>query len=112
MHMLAAQGCEVSIAGDGLAALEMTRQRAFDLIFMDCQMPQMDGFEAAKALRRREQSSASEHVPIVALTANAVQGDKESCLGSGMDDYVSKPYTEETLAMMLDRWLPDSQQTY
>lgn len=104
--MLEAQGCEVSIAENGRTALEITETQVFDLIFMDCHMPVMDGYDSAKAIRQREKSQAGAQVPIIALTANAIHGDRDFCLAAGMDDYVSKPYTVEDLASMLDRWLP------
>jgi CheY-like chemotaxis protein len=72
---------------------------------MDCQMPEMDGFAATAAIRQRE-SSTGRHVPIIAMTANAMQGDREDCLAAGMDDYVSKPVTFETLVAMLRKWAP------
>lgn len=106
--MLIDMGCEVTLADNGRSGLEATSNQSFDLIFMDCQMPEMDGYEAAKELRRRELREGGRHIPIVALTANAVQGDKESCLAAGMDDYISKPYTEEVLASKLEKWIPAS----
>jgi CheY-like chemotaxis protein len=75
---------------------------------MDCQMPIMDGFEATYISRKREQASDGRtHIPIIAMTANAIAGDKEHCLESGMDDYVSKPIKIDILADMLKKWLPE-----
>ena len=78
------------LAGDGKAALAAWEREPFDLILMDVQMPEMDGFAATKAIRAKE-SAANTHVPIVALTAHAMKGDRERCLAAGMDAYVSKP---------------------
>ena len=93
----------------------MSGEERFDLILMDCQMPVMDGFAATAEIRAREaeitQSPAdldSPRVPIVALTANAIQGDGERCIAAGMDDYLAKPYSRQQLADVLTRWLHDN----
>jgi CheY-like chemotaxis protein len=75
----------------------------YPLIFMDCQMPEVDGFEATALIRKMEGGSG--HTPIVAMTANAMQGDRERCLAAGMDDYVAKPVRQKDLQAVLDRWL-------
>jgi CheY-like chemotaxis protein len=72
-------------------------------VLMDCQMPEMDGFEATQKIREQE---SGKRIPILALTANAMQEDKDRCLGAGMDDYLTKPVKKETLRLALERWLP------
>jgi PAS domain S-box-containing protein len=94
-------GCEVVLAGDGFAAVAEVSKSKFDLIFMDCHMPKLDGF-GATALIRREHSA----VPIIAVTADAVIGDRERCLAAGMTDYLCKPVTKAGFELMLKRWLP------
>ena len=89
-RLLEKQGHHVSIAGNGREALEQLEKQGFDLVLMDIQMPEMDGFEAAAAIRESEKLTAT-HVPIIAMTAHAMQGDRERCLAAGMDGYVPKP---------------------
>jgi signal transduction histidine kinase/DNA-binding response OmpR family regulator/HPt (histidine-containing phosphotransfer) domain-containing protein len=92
--------CSVDIADNGKIAVDMYSRRQYDLILMDCQMPEMDGYEATKAIRAMEDDRGG-HVPIVALTAHALEGDREKSLNSGMDDHLSKPFTLEQLGVML-----------
>ncbi len=100
-------GCVVTPAGNGIEALAQLSYRKFDLIFMDCQMPEMDGFEATIELRKRETvTPGNTRIPVVAFTANAMQGDKENCLAAGMDDFMSKPISEVALQNTLKKWLP------
>jgi len=106
-EMLTRCGCTVTPAGNGIEALQMFMQRKFDMIYMDCQMPEMDGFEATSCIREQENSTKIAKTPIVAFTANAMQGDKEACLAAGMDDYVSKPISQEALEKTLVKWLPN-----
>ncbi len=94
-------GCTVVIANNGLEALELWRRGGMDLILMDCMMPDMDGYESTKHIREEEAKRGRKHIPIVALTANALEGDKERCLATGMDDYLPKPFRIETLRAML-----------
>ncbi len=102
-RLLAKLGCEVEFAENGLIACERTLHQDYDLIFMDCQMPEMDGFEATRAIRDREQT-AGRRTPIVALTANAMSEDRERCLQAGMDDYITKPYSVADFERTLQRW--------
>ena len=98
-------GLDVAIAMDGEEALQALADGAFDLVLMDCQMPGMDGFEATRRLREQEAARGA-HVPVVALTANVMQGDRDRCLAAGMDDYLGKPYTGDEMIQVLRRWLP------
>jgi two-component system, sensor histidine kinase and response regulator len=97
-------GCRVTVAVNGRDAVKAVDESAFDLVFMDCQMPEMDGFEATKTIRANEQSTG-QHVPIVALTAHALADDRQKCLDAGMDDYLSKPFKTEQLHETLSRHL-------
>jgi PAS domain S-box-containing protein len=105
LGILQIQGYAVTVVNNGREALDAHAQGAFDLILMDCHMPEMDGFEATRALREREASSGK-RMPIVALTANAMAQDREACLSAGMDDHLAKPFSMQTLHDMLDRWMP------
>ncbi|HEU0122991.1 MAG TPA: ATP-binding protein [Bryobacteraceae bacterium] len=101
--MLERLGVAVALASNGVEALTATRRERFDMIFMDCQMPEMDGIAATQAIRAGETSGF--RVPIVALTANALDGERETCLNAGMDDYLAKPVRREALAEKLSHWL-------
>ena len=96
---------EPDIAIDGKEAVSMSQSKEYDLILMDCQMPGMSGYEATGLIRKRERSHHQPRIPIIAMTANAMQGDREKCLAAGMDDYLSKPIKSETLRDMLTQWL-------
>ena len=97
-------GCKVETATNGVEALERYSSGDYGLIFMDCQMPEMDGFEATAEIRKQEVGS-DRRTPIVALTASAIEGDREQCLASGMDDYVPKPFTTDQMRSALVTWL-------
>jgi len=99
--ILEKMGCRVDVADDGKVGVEMAMQQSYAAIFMDCQMPQMDGFEATREIRRREGSGPRR--AIVAMTANAMRGDREKCLAAGMDDYISKPISKNDLLQALRR---------
>lgn len=103
--MLSKLDYEFDVAENGAIALERTQEHRYDLILMDCQMPVMDGFTATAWIRDRERDKDLEPTPIIALTANALQGDAQRCFDAGMDDYVSKPFTLEQLQAMLEKWL-------
>ena len=94
-------GAEVETAADGRTALAAVARKNFDLIFMDCQMPEMDGFQAASEIRRLEREGGSRRTPIVALTAHALPEDRERCLATGMDDHLTKPVRRDALARVL-----------
>jgi CheY-like chemotaxis protein/HPt (histidine-containing phosphotransfer) domain-containing protein/two-component sensor histidine kinase len=107
-------GLECEIVGDGLVAVDQAKTGQFDLILMDCQMPLMDGLQAARVIRDAESpdhglARNGRRIPIIALTANAVAGDREECLEAGMDDYLTKPITCQALTNMLLRWMPTPQ---
>ena len=100
-------GCQVESAEDGVEALPLVRTQSFDLILMDCQMPELDGYAATAAIRAFEAEAVPprKRVPIVALTANAMEGDRDRCLAAGMDDYLAKPFGKAQLRLILDRWI-------
>jgi signal transduction histidine kinase/ActR/RegA family two-component response regulator len=102
-EMLKKLGCEVDVVSDGDAARDSAARRRYDLVFMDCHMPVMDGYEATRRIREHEQPSGR-HMPIVALTADAWAGDRERCLDAGMDDYMTKPISSAMLAAAVERW--------
>jgi CheY-like chemotaxis protein/HPt (histidine-containing phosphotransfer) domain-containing protein len=111
--ILISLGCRVDLAENGCQAVEMSENASYDLIFMDCQMPVMDGFAATRAIRTRESgenkgsSCICSNLPIISLTANALSGDRDLCLAAGMDDYLSKPFNFEQMRAILKQWLPD-----
>jgi diguanylate cyclase (GGDEF)-like protein len=107
--MLAMNGCACEFASNGRDALEAVRTREFDLILMDCSMPEMDGYQATAQIRAFEEGSGR-RTPLVAMTANTQNGDAERCMAAGMDDYLAKPITLVELRQKLEKWLPRGQQ--
>ncbi len=104
--MLDSLGLSVHCARNGDEALQAARVGSYDIVLMDCQMPVMDGFAATAAIRRHEHDSGrARTLPIIAITANALQGDREACLAAGMDDYLSKPFTQQQLSAVIGRWV-------
>ncbi|KVM74869.1 hybrid sensor histidine kinase/response regulator [Burkholderia stagnalis] len=104
LAMLEDTGYAVEVAENGREALDRLLEERFDVVLMDCQMPLMDGFEATQWLRLREAETGAARLPVIALTANAISGDRERCLAAGMDDYLSKPFSRDALLQMLARF--------
>jgi signal transduction histidine kinase/CheY-like chemotaxis protein/streptogramin lyase len=111
VRMLEKMGHQVVVAQTGQEALHSLRSEKFDLVLMDVQMPEMDGFAAAREIRRREQGG-QEHVPVIAMTAHAMKGDRESCLEAGMDDYLAKPINREELQQVIERAMKSKKEAY
>jgi CheY-like chemotaxis protein/HPt (histidine-containing phosphotransfer) domain-containing protein len=106
--MLRKFGCRVDLVSNGREAMNAFSKHPYDLIFMDCQMPILDGYQATADIRRQEQERGVMHpTPIIALTAHALEGDKQKCLAAGMDDYMSKPFRSEEMQAMIERWAVD-----
>jgi CheY-like chemotaxis protein len=114
VNMLEELGCRVEVAASGREVLDRLSQKTYDLVLMDCQMPELDGFEATRLIRQREQiekpigdapDKTMTRVPIIALTANTLQGDRERCLDAGMDDFLSKPFSLEQMGNIVEPWL-------
>ena len=104
LRLLEKLGVQVDAVRNGREAVQAVIQKSYSLIFMDCQMPDMDGYEATAVIRNREEDTR--HTPICALTANAMEGDRERCLAAGMDDYIAKPVSVEKLREAIERWMP------
>ena len=104
--MMEAMGLSVLVAANGQEAIDKAAAESVDVILMDCQMPEVDGFEATREIRRRQSEFGRTRTPIIALTANALKGDREHCLAAGMDEYITKPFTSEQLHAVLSLYLP------
>ena len=107
--MLQKLGIVVTVADNGQIAVDLCKEQTFNLILMDCQMPVLDGFEATKQIRENEHGE--QHTPIIALTANVLQTEKDKCFIAGMDDFMAKPVSKQVLTLMLQKhlspWLAD-----
>ncbi|MFP4474930.1 MAG: response regulator [Desulfatibacillaceae bacterium] len=105
LQILGKMGLDVEVANNGVEALDILRREPFDLVLMDCQMPEMDGYEATRAIREAADKALPRNIPVIALTASAMKGDREKCLAAGMDDYLAKPIQPGVLARKLSRYL-------
>ena len=99
-------GLRADAVANGAEALKALETIPYDLVLMDVQMPEMDGFEATRHIRNPRSAVQNHQIPIIAMTAHAMQGDRERCLEAGMNDYVTKPVSPQALAEALDKWLP------
>jgi CheY-like chemotaxis protein len=113
--MVESFGCRIDVASNGQEALDALSKAPYDLVLMDCQMPELDGYAATRIFRQKEaqitknqpgRAQAIRRTPIIAMTGHAMQGDREQCLATGMDDYLSKPFNMDGLLTVLKRWLP------
>ena len=102
LKMLSALGCNVDVVENGVEAAAAAQKGNYDIVFMDCQMPDLDGYGATRQIRSHE--AGRKRVPVVAMTANVMQGDREKCIAAGMDDYVSKPVVRKELAAIVSKW--------
>ncbi len=100
--MLSTLGCRVDVVANGVEAAAAAENGNYDIVFMDCQMPELDGYGATRQIRSSE--AGRKRVPVVAMTANAMQGDREKCIAAGMDDYVSKPVKRDELEVVVSKW--------
>ena len=103
VRMVERLGYRADVAANGAEAVSILERVQYDALLMDCQMPEMDGYEATRLIRAAE--STGRHVPIIAMTAAALAGDRERCLAAGMDDYISKPVKLHVVAALLERWI-------
>lgn len=103
--ILTKMGYKSDAVGNGIDAISALKTKQYDLVLMDCQMPEMDGFEASRKIRASEVNGSTRRIPIIALTANAMKGDREACIDAGMDDYVAKPIQIADLKQKLEQWL-------
>ena len=103
--LLARRGCILEEVENGQLALDALRSASYDLVLMDCMMPIMDGYQATAEIRAFEQANGRPRTPIIALTASAIEGDRQRCLDAGMDDYLSKPFTQVGLMNAVEKWL-------
>lgn len=97
--------CRIDVVSNGREALEALRHTSYELVLLDCQMPELDGYETVRQMRKNESEGRRSRTPVIALTAHAMEGAMEECLAAGMDDYLSKPFTLHQIHGVLDRWL-------
>jgi len=105
-------GFSCDVANNGAEAIKVIQQHSWDLVFMDCQMPVMDGYEATRQIRNGNAGNENKHVPIIAMTAQAMKGDREVCLNAGMDDYLMKPVKPEKLNQIIEKWLSQGKSAF
>ena len=110
LRMLEKLGYRADLADNGRDAVRMIEKGRYDLVFMDCQMPEMDGYEASAIIRQREKESG-QHLPIIAMTAHTMTGDRDKCMEAGMDDYISKPIRKEQIVQVISKWVPGGEAT-
>ena len=110
-ELLELNGLDVDVVPDGQQALMKIRSGSYALVFMDCQMPILDGFSATRAIREHENASGIDRTPVIALTAFALSGDRDRCIDAGMDDYLEKPFTDLELRKILSKWVPTAEGT-
>ena len=103
--MLNKLGYRADLVANGVEALQALREADYDVVLMDCEMPEMDGYEATRRIRERRTGTRNPHIPIIALTADAMTGDRDKCLQAGMNDYLAKPVEPRQLADVLEKWL-------
>lgn len=104
--LMTKKGWVVDEAENGCLALAALAASSYDLVLMDCMMPVMNGYEAARETRTAELAAGWDRIPIIGLTASAIEGDRERCLAAGMDDYLAKPFSAKALAAMVEHWAP------
>jgi two-component system, sensor histidine kinase and response regulator len=104
-HLLKSLGYKADVVADGLEAVRALEMIDYDLVLMDCMMPEMNGFEATAKIRDHGSNVLNHNVPIIAMTANATSEDREKCLAVGMDDYMSKPVKKEIMSDLIEKWL-------
>jgi two-component system sensor histidine kinase/response regulator len=111
VYMLTKLGHQVDVAKHGREAIDMLGKADYDLVLMDCQMPEMDGFEATRVIRDRSSAVIDHDIPVIAMTANAFPEDRERALACGMNDFLAKPVDRSVLASMLDKWIRPASET-
>jgi len=108
MAILNKLGYHADLVANGVEAIQALREGQYDVVLMDCEMPEMDGYEATRLIRERGTGTHNPHIPIIALTADAITGDRDKCLQAGMSDYLAKPVEPQQLADVLEKWLIES----